>query len=253
MSDPAPVREVAIVGMAPAGRETIGELPEHCEIWSLNLGPIAFLGDRWHRHFEVHDPDWLKLRPNLKRQGYLDWLATDHGKPVYVPRLDDRIAGAVQYPLREVVDRFGRYLPDGRPLIYWQSTVDWMLCLALHEFCREAEQEKRRPEGVLHIVGVDMAMDEEYAHQRPSCEHWLGVALGLGIGISVPQQSDIMKQRVVYGLDTYEPIAKKMAQRKRELQAQLNEASQTEAQARDRKMALRGALDDLTWHEQARY
>lgn len=41
--------------------------------------------------------------------------------------------------------------------------------------------------------------NSEYHHQRPSCEYFLGVAVGLGIKIHVPPEADLLKTRFLYG------------------------------------------------------
>lgn len=257
-TEPSPVgvdvRSIAVVGMAPAAVQEIPRLPEGTEVWTLNVGPQAFIGEKnWHRHYEVHDYDWLKERKGNNVEPYLKWLISPHDNPIYMPRVDERIPASVQYPLTEIIERYGRVMPDGRPGIYFQSTVDWMLVHAIHELSEDAQREKRAVSGKIHLLGVDMGLDLEYMHQRPSCEHWLGVALGMGIEITVPQTSDILQCAFPYGLATYEPRAKKMQQRRNELEKGAQEAAQAEQQARDRKMALRGALDDIKYMTQGMY
>ena len=65
-----------------------------------------------------------------------------------------------------------------------------MLALAIHEGFEE-----------IHVYGVDMAVDTEYHHQRPSCEFFLGLAAGMGIKIFVPDTADLLKTRFLYGFD----------------------------------------------------
>jgi len=246
-------RKIAIVGMAPASRDVALQMPRpEFEIWSLNTAYL-FLEDHWDRWYEVHDLDWLQRRPGIVKQGYPDWLQKDHGRPIYVPQVDQRIVNGHRYPLEKVVERFGRRLPDGKPVVYFQSTIDWMLAHVLHEYVEEAERTGKKPDWELHVLGVDMALGTEYAYQRPSAEYWIGIALGMGIGVNVPDRADLLKIRYVYGLDTYDPVAKKMQARHEELDQQLQAASNAEAQARDRKMMVRGALEALNWLEQQRY
>lgn len=257
-AEPAPVgeamRSVAVVGMAPAAIPELESLPEETEVWTLNVAPMVFVGDRWDRHYEVHDLDWLRRRQGGNIPQYVEWLQQDHGdKPIIMPRLDPRIPNGAQYPMDAVFSRYGRKRPDGRWGCYLQSTVDWMLLHFIAESAAAAEQEKRPIRGRLFLLGVDMGMELEYAHQRPSCEHWLGVACGMGLEVVVPQTSDILQCEFPYGLETYEPRAKKLQQRRQELEQQLSQAADAEANARDRKMALRGALDDLKYVTQGRY
>jgi len=39
----------------------------------------------------------------------------------------------------------------------------------------------------------------EYAFQRPSCEYYIGIAQGRGINITIPDGSDLIKNRFIYG------------------------------------------------------
>lgn len=248
------VRSIAVVGMAPAAIPEIGNLHDSVEVWSLNVGPLAFIGDRWNRHYEVHDFDWLRRRQGGNVPAYCKWLQQDHGdRPIFMPQMDPRIPNCAQYPMEDVFSRYGRRLPDGRWNIYLQSTVDWMIVHAIYEFAMEAQKLERPVQGRLLLFGVDMGMELEYAHQRPSVEHWLGVAVGMGLEVVIPQTSDILQCAYPYGLETYEPRAKKLQQRRQEVEAQAAQAAEAEAQARDRKMALRGVLDDLNYVTQGRY
>ena len=246
-------RQIAIVGMAPSSAKLALELPRPpFEVWGLNTGYL-FLEDHWDRWYEVHRYDWLLYRPGLRKQRYFEWLAEDHGRPVYVPMLDPRIKNATQYPFKEIVEQFGRRLPDGKPVIYFQSTVDWMLAHAIYEYATTATEDGKRPDWELHVLGVDMALGEEYAYQRPSAEYWIGVALGMGMSVKIPDRADLLKIRYVYGIDSYDPVESKLQARREELEQQLHQASQTEAQARDKKMMVRGALEAQNWLEQQRY
>ena len=60
------------------------------------------------------------------------------------------------YPLDAMLKKFGDY---------FTNSISWMLALAIHEGFEE-----------IHVYGVDMAVDTEYHHQRPSCEYFLGLA-----------------------------------------------------------------------------
>jgi hypothetical protein len=283
-------RKIAICGMAPSSRDEIPVADESWEIWGLNV--LYHYLPRWDRWYECHDFEWLRLRPGLKQgeESYLDWLQQDHGRPIFMPRPEARFPSSVQYPLKEVVDTFGRWLPNGKAVWYCQSTIDWMLCHALWELLQQRQAfgqiaqmgeaaikhtgggwyvlpDGRKYKGkdaaivgtqagfqaLIGIYGIDLAMSEEYHHQRPSMEHWVGQLLGQGFQVYVPERCDILQCPFIYGLDSYEPVQKKYEQRKRELDQRLQMAATNEARARDEKMAIRGAIDDLNWIQQQRY
>lgn len=255
-TEPSPVgkgvRSIAVVGMAPAALNEIPRLSADTEIWTLNVGPQTIC-PRWDRHYEVHDFDWLRERRGDNVEAYLAWLQEPHEQPIYMLRPDPRIPASKQYPLEQVYPRYGRQMPDGRWNIYAESTVDWMLIAAINDLVNDAQREERPASGKLLCLGIDMGLKLEYQHQRKSAEFWLGVAMGMGIEVIVPQTSDLLQCAYPYGVDTYEPRAKKIQQRRMELVQQAEQAAAQEAAARDRKMALRGALDDVNYWTQGRY
>ena len=49
--------------------------------------------------------------------------------------------------------------------------------------------------------------NSEYGPQRPSCEYFLGIAVGLGIKIVIPKQMDLLKTKFLYGFQEREATA----------------------------------------------
>jgi hypothetical protein len=225
-------RKIAVVGMAPSSRRLAPYADDSWEIWGLNT-LYTEIGERWNRHFEMHGLEWLKMRPGNVQAGYIEWLQQKHGdKPIYMLEPDPAIPNAVPYPLKAVTGRFGHY---------FRSTIDYMLALAI----LEAEPNPTQCE--IGVWGVDMALTEEYREQRPSCEFYIGLAMGRGIPVHVPPQADIMKVRRMYGQDSYDAFPIKLEARRAELQQRQAAAASREAQSRDEKMMLRGALDQMQW------
>jgi hypothetical protein len=70
------------------------------------------------------------------------------------------------YPLDAIVKKFGSD--------YFTSSIDYMIALALYEGAKD-----------IHIWGVDMAIPNEYDHQKPGCEYWIGYARGKGAKVAV--------------------------------------------------------------------
>jgi len=90
--------------------------------------------------------------------------------------LDDNIPyiDLMSYPLRKIVDYFGTD--------YFSNTVDYTLAMAIYEGFKEID-----------LYGVNMAVDSEYAYQKPGVDFWCGVALGKGIKVNVHgKESTIM-------------------------------------------------------------
>lgn len=191
-----PVKKVAIVGCADSKHLAPFNDPEF-EIWGVNnLYPHIPRATRW---FEIHQitkqGDTYLRRGNVDFRGqkvneYLEQLgqwAKTNNAPVYMQRKCDIIPTSVEFPLKEVLEKFGNY---------FTNSISYQIALAILEGFQE-----------IHIYGVDMAVDSEYHHQRPSCEYFLGIAAGLGIKVFIPDQADLLKTRFLYGFQEPEQAA----------------------------------------------
>lgn len=168
--------KVAIVGFT-AHRAQALALDDSWEIWGLNELHRYMPVDRFHRWFEIHARDDLQADP-----GGPEHLA-DLGKmdiPVYMHRHWDDIPPSLAFPRHPIVEALG--------LDYFTCCPAWMIGMAVAMGFK-----------AISVFGVDMATDTEYADQRPCCEFWLGVARGLGIEVTVPQTSDLLKAIGQYG------------------------------------------------------
>ena len=100
---------------------------------------------------------------------------------VYMQEKCDEVKRSVKYPLKKVKSEFGDYLTN---------SISYMLALAILENFEE-----------IHLYGVNMSVNTEYSHQRPSCEYFLGIARGRGIKIHIPKESDLLKSNFLYGYE----------------------------------------------------
>jgi hypothetical protein len=112
----------------------------------------------------------------------------------------------VRYPLEEMITEFDpqkRRMEWKEPFKcsaeldwngYFTNSISYMIALAIYEKYEE-----------IGIYGVDMATggfdtpNGEYAHQRPSCEYYIGIAVGRNIKVTVPSSADLLKTRFLYG------------------------------------------------------
>ncbi len=146
------------------------------------------------------------------------------------------IPPSVAYPKEELEKAF----PDGQ---YQTSSISWMIALAMLEKFEE-----------IHVYGVDMAQDTEWAEQRPACEYWIGLARGMGIKVYVPPTSDLLKAIGQYGWPEGTIIRKKLVERMSFLNNQEKEYT-TELQTLDARRAqliavlnqIQGAKQDTTY------
>lgn len=150
--------KIAIVGLADSGRDSIPWNQEGWEVWGMPQDPEHWI--RFDRVFDPHDPK------NVDEK-HMDKLYTIES-PLYMQYQD--IGHAIQYPF------------DKTERKYYSSTIGYMLALAVAE---EVEE--------INLIGVDMADETEYRHQRANCEFWLGVAIGKGIKVNIPDESPILK------------------------------------------------------------
>ncbi len=197
----APIKKVAIVGCS----DTKGLAPyddSTWEIWAMNnaYGHVK----RPNAWFEIHPIKFEKgkyWRRKLIQPGIFEWSNDFRGIPmekymeslarldciVYMQQHWDNIPKSEPYPLAEIIKKFGRY---------FTNSVSFMIALAIDQGYAE-----------IGCYGVDMATTSEYGPQRPSCEFFLGVAAGLGRIITIPDQSDLLKTKFLYGFEEREQYA----------------------------------------------
>lgn len=237
-------RKIAILGKAPSSQQLAPFGDKSWEIWILNT--IGYLNEapRWDRQFELHDLELTKA-PGYGQ--YYQWLCQQE-KPVYVRQPSPEIKSHVVYPKDEVQAFFARNLAgvDGprAKLDYFTNSVSWMMALALYEGCTE-----------MALYGVDMAQHgvgakSEYAHQRPSCELFVGIALGMGVKVTIPDTSDLLKTGHLYGFETPGPYLKKLKVREDELRQRIAGCEKVAMEASQEALFLKGALEDIFWQRQ---
>jgi hypothetical protein len=118
--------------------------------------------------------------------------AKKSGVPFYTTKKIKDMPNSIAYPLDEIIEEFDSD--------YFGSGVDYAIALAIHKGATE-----------IHLWGILMILKFEYAHQKPSVEHWLGVAKGRGVKTVIHGQgSSILKTRngLLYGFNTIQKIIK---------------------------------------------
>lgn len=183
-----PNKKICILGCADSKNQAPYD-DKTWEIWGVNNlygDPICRRYTRWFEIHHIHFDGMIWYRRGSTEfrgravNDYLNDLA-NLNVPVYMQRPWPRIPKSVQYPIIKVTNLFGRY---------FTNTVSYMLALAIME--RPVE---------ISIFGVDMAVGTEWHHQRPSCELIIGMAMGLGIKVWIPDEADLLKTRFMYGFE----------------------------------------------------
>ena len=108
----------------------------------------------------------------------------------------EELPESVFYPVEKIVEVFGPY---------FSSTISWLIALAIYEGCDE-----------LGLWGVDMIGEGEYNYQRAGCEHYLGIAKGKGIKVTLPPQCPLLRAERMYGFE-YTRLGAEMCQMNAEL------------------------------------
>jgi hypothetical protein len=154
--------------------------------------------------------------------------------PIYMIDHYDDIPNSVAYPLQAMDQMFANPTPGAKS--YFTNSISYMIALAIAERFEE-----------IHIYGVDMAHDTEYATQRPSCEYFVGWAQALGIKVYIPPESDLMKTLFHYGYETeaQQVFFEKLNSRKQDLRNKLANIERQRAETDAAYHQFSGALQDL--------
>lgn len=221
---PAPRRRVSIIGFADTTRMMADFNEPTMEIWGLNeLYLIIPRADRW---FEMHPEHNIKHSFRDKR--HFEWLKNCK-MPVYMPKMYKEIPTCVVYPMPLMKKMFG-------PI--FSSSIVEMMAIAIYEGFDE-----------INLYGVDMALKKEYGAQKSGCEFFIGLAVGLGIKVYLPLESDLMKVGFQYGYDDPTVFSIKMKEKNVELRKKIASAQQQERFAHDGVQRLSGALELNTYYE----
>ena len=229
--------KVAIIGTAPSSRNLAPFDDPDFEIWGcspyFNIDTRTFCDlPRMTKFFELHKWDEPALVEKLREaeaDGYKRWLSSLECEVI----TQEPLKGCVIYPIEAVVEEFGEMFVDGN-FRYFTNSIAYMIAYAILEGATE-----------IHLYGVDMAADDEYGAQRPSCEFILGVAAGRGIKLHIPKVSDLLKCRHLYAFEESDGFDAKVVARRAEISQRLHHAKhEMEMQGRSHAAAT-AALGEL--------
>lgn len=186
-----PNKKVAIVGtshswtMAPFEDPTV-------EIWGVNNGFINMGGKRVSRWFDLHfienrNGKWFRRwQPEFRGQAVNDYLESLKKLPcpVYMQQKWPEIPNSERFPIEAIMARFGKYITN---------SISMQMAFALHLGF-----------GEISLYGVDMSAGTEWAYQRPNAEYFIGMAIGMGVKLYVPGESDLVKTMFMYAYEERE-------------------------------------------------
>jgi hypothetical protein len=234
--------KVAIVGCAGSKMLAPFGNPGEWEFWGVNNLHLTLPKAPWTRWFELHSITYDNIqylrrgKPDFRGQLIQPYLESLNALniPVYMQRPWNICPHAVPYPLAAILKEF--------PRKYFTNTISWMIALAILEGFKE-----------IGIYGVDMAVSSplraqnEYSHQRPSCEYFIGLAEGRGIKVHLPDECDLLKSRFLYAIDEPAENAfnKKLVDMQKTMQQRLNEADAKERHSNKQKEQYIGAISAI--------
>ncbi len=185
-------KTVAIVGMAPTSCSLAPFDEEGVEIWGLNEAHAFGWMKRATRWFQIHETkSWKRYIAKRDVRGHAEWLTTNPWDiPIYMQYWREEVPKSVGYPLHEVNEKaFPLFRRGDKKVKYFTSTLAYMIGIAvLEDFDR------------IEIYGFELADDIEYIKQKACAEFWIGLAMGRGIEVYTPGNSQIMYS-ALYGGD----------------------------------------------------
>lgn len=228
---PEKVRKITILGFADS-RVNAPYADLTWEIWGCN--DVYAHVPRVDVTFEVHHLMGLGNRRNPQHE---QWLRS--GKmPVWMTQAHPEFPTSRPVPYDVLLQKF----PRG----YFTSSIAVMLAMAILEIKNEAPwSEEKWDRGEIALFGIDMSHSTERMSQKPCVEYYVGVADGLGIPLFVPENCDLCKSNVVYGLGTTAPLAIRLQSKEEHLRAEKIKVLQTQAQKQAEVQALEAQLNAI--------
>lgn len=265
-------KKIAIVGFTSHRDQApyVGPAAEEWAIWGINdlyidIPEVANERLRWFQmHTWMEITKWAKVPdtarplnlnggpPHPRDPNHVAWLVThSQNIPIFVRKKVEEMPLAYEYPFEIVFHWFAQRLPSAAgKMIYFTNSISYMIGLAIMELV-DPETERAYPGAELGVWGVDMMMaggaGSEYGYQRPSIEWLLGYAMGAGITVHLPIETDLLKTAYPYGdevgaayrarLDSHR---RDLIKRKQQIDAELN-------QYQGGAIELAGAINALEW------
>ena len=175
----------------------------------------------------------ISLREELIANHYLQFHARNYKENTV----------GVRVVSRDAPWDFGIYLSDGSQFnIEITSIADnsWLF--------EKLKREERFEE--IHLYGIDMTHETEWGYQRPNTEFFLGVAVGKGIKIHIPEESALLSPLWLYGYEDkpsspFEMVKEGLQIREKELTGILSQKEEAWIQALCEKVGHECAMQEL--------
>ena len=180
-------REICIYGYAEETRNMVQELGPSVEIWGINMAHM-FLGKKLNqvkKWLQIHPRDWSSQ--GQKPTGYwgrpkahFNFLQKFKGDVVMSYDEPD-VPGCNVFPFERFRKKYGRE--------YFTNSFAYLMAVAIDEKVDH-----------IYLYGINLTAIDEYTHQRPCMEYWIGRAEQAGIKVTIPPASALVKAHTPYGL-----------------------------------------------------
>ena len=224
-------KKIALIGSAPSSVRLAPFADPAWDIWACSPGAYPHISvTRPNAWFELHrwEPPWGYTGPkNWFTKDYIEYLSALKC-PVYMIEPVPEIPTSVAYPQDEMLEKFGPF--------FWTSTLSYMFALAIHQGATE-----------IGLWGVDMSATEEWQFQRSGCHYFISIARAMGIKVTLPPESDLIRPPPMYGLCEADPMHIKLLSRDQELRTRIAGLEASINNQTHELMHLRGALDNNTY------
>jgi len=135
--------------------------------------------------FHMHDMEAFLKDPktNSSTKLCIEYANANPDKEFYTIYQWNKIPHSKAYPFEEISERFKTN--------YFASTIEYAIAYALWKGC-----------DVMNLYGINMTVKQEYIDQKPGCEFWIGMAMGMGVEVNLQwEHSSLLKTRngLLYG------------------------------------------------------
>jgi len=200
-----PKKKLALVGFAPTNRDLAPWDNKEYEIWTLNQAPHHEWMKRFDVLFDLHPMSHLKRERSPADKQHLEWLKQEHGDLIiYMQEEYPEVPNAKRFPIERMKKKFGNF---------YTSSFAYMMALAIDKGYKRID-----------VFGFDMDADAEYNYQKDSAEYFIGLAIGMGIDVGIPENSSLLTGTIYAFSDNTVGFRQKMEMRGHSLKHQLDSA-----------------------------
>ncbi len=183
-------KKVVILGSVPWQLEIL-DWDQKAEYWAINNMWVQLSPERMSKITAWFDLHLTQRRWRRWQYQQEDWLQEEHPFPIYMQEKSPLYLASKEFPIKGIGDKLlaENLMWGDEPVHKWFGCSHaFMTALAIYQGYKEIE-----------YCGVNLTNPVEVYMERPSFFFWLGYALGQGIKVKLPEESDLLwKQTYAY-------------------------------------------------------